>query len=54
MILFVIVGLALFVGAMIGLTTFGGKRPLLALGGISLTLVIYVAIILVRLGLIGP
>jgi hypothetical protein len=52
MTLFVIVGLVLFVGSMIGLTTFGGKYPRAALGCIFLTLAIYVAIILVRIGII--
>ncbi|MEO2048351.1 MAG: hypothetical protein ABGX16_17505 [Pirellulales bacterium] len=52
MTLFVIVGLVLFVGSMIGLTTFGGKYPRAALACIFLTLAIYVAIILLRIGII--
>ena len=50
--MFVIVGLVLFLGAMIGLTTFGGKHPLVSLGSIFLSLAIYMAIILIRVGII--
>jgi|GEM_PF-5133987 len=52
MTLLVIGGLVLFLGSMVGLTTFGGKYPRATLSIVLLTLVAYVAIILVRLGLV--
>ncbi len=52
MIWLVIGGFALFMGAMIGLTTWGGKYPRTTLGIVLLSLVVYVVIILARLGLV--
>ena len=49
----VVGGFVLFMGAMIGLTTWGGKYPRTTLSLVLLALVAYVAIILVRLGWVG-
>ncbi len=53
MILLVVGGFVLFLGSMIALTTFGGKFPRATLSIVLLTLAVYVAIILVRLDLLG-
>jgi len=53
MVFLVVGGLVLFLGSMIGLTTFGGKYPRATLGIVLFTLVVYVAIILVRLDKAG-
>lgn len=46
----VVVGFVLLLGSLIGLTTFGGKRPGLVLVAIFAAFALYILIVLVRIG----
>jgi len=46
----VVAGFVLVLGSLVGLTTFGGKRPELVLAAIFAAFALYILIVLVRIG----